>query len=931
MSGHEGLRTMPTFPEFYRAINRRPPFPWQARLAAQVAARGEWPVEIGVPTGLGKTACLDIAVWWLASEAHQPPRERVAPPRIWWLVNRRLLVDSTAEHAEKIRHALLDPNTVGASRKSANVLGAMADRLRLIGSDPEADPLEVIRLRGGIQSRLPVDPSRPAVLLSTLPMFGSRLLFRGYGASRSMRPIHAALCGTDSLVLVDEAHLVRHLIRLIPDLAECNPGARDILGGARSRPQVVALTATGEASGDERFDLDEADEANDVVRQRLDAAKSIRVRQEKRVPVPGMVEETWSFLEKAETPTTGLVFANTPATARAVFRKLASRSTGSLQHKAEFVLLTGRTREREAERVRARVLDPSTGMRADRDLDAQRERHMVVVATQTLEVGADIDAEFMVTETCGVRALTQRLGRLNRLGRFNIAEAVYIHYPGKKQRGQPQRWPVYGTEPTTVVERLDWALGEGESADVSPRKVSEVLGEPGDDPGRAPEILPGILWEWVKTTSPPEGEAPVEPYFSGIAGAYYTVSLIWRAHVPEEGERVWPRASDREAIAVPIGEVREVLGGDGVLRRLGSDRVTTENVEPDRIRPGDTLVLPTDRGLLDEFGWNPESAGPVVDVSVLRHGIPLHAGALKRLCGVAVDGFVRTALGDVPDDEDMDDTARANAVTEIIQALKSTTPFGWDRTEWSEVLGDLERQAIQVADEVPRLVILQRTDAEDRSEDLDELSLAPSAVYLDAHGEGVGAWSRLIAERMGLAKELCDVIEIAGRLHDLGKADPRFQRWLDPHASSDRLLAKSNTPRHRWAATRRVAGWPRGGRHEALSARLIRLWLESGDHDFTPFQQDLLIHLVISHHGSGRPLVPPVADDTIGKVSATIGDRVIEAPRTLAETDWNQPSRFRRLHREFGPWALALMEAIVRQSDHAVSGGARVQAKEDHA
>ena len=33
-----------------------------------------------------------------------------------------------------------------------------------------------------------------------------------------------------------------------------------------------------------------------------------------------------------------------------------------------------------------------------------------------------------------------------------------------------------------------------------------------------PEVLPGILWEWTKTTNPPEGEAPVEPYFSGIAG-----------------------------------------------------------------------------------------------------------------------------------------------------------------------------------------------------------------------------------------------------------------------------------------------------------------------------------------------------------------------------------------------------------------------------
>ena len=94
---------LPTFTEFYRAINRRDPFPWQARLADCVARMERWPPEIGVPTGLGKTACLDIAVWWLASQSDRAPELRTAPTRIWWVVNRRLLVDSTAEHAKESR------------------------------------------------------------------------------------------------------------------------------------------------------------------------------------------------------------------------------------------------------------------------------------------------------------------------------------------------------------------------------------------------------------------------------------------------------------------------------------------------------------------------------------------------------------------------------------------------------------------------------------------------------------------------------------------------------------------------------------------------------------------------------------------------------------------------------------------------------------
>ena len=59
MSKGHGLGSMPPFPEFYRAINNRPPFPWQARLANQVEQDEKWPVEVGVPTGLGKTACLE--------------------------------------------------------------------------------------------------------------------------------------------------------------------------------------------------------------------------------------------------------------------------------------------------------------------------------------------------------------------------------------------------------------------------------------------------------------------------------------------------------------------------------------------------------------------------------------------------------------------------------------------------------------------------------------------------------------------------------------------------------------------------------------------------------------------------------------------------------------------------------------------------------
>ena len=921
------LPDAPPFSRFYRAINGRDPFPWQSRLADQVADAEAWPEEVGVPTGLGKTACLDIAVWWLASQADREPSARTAPTRIWWLVNRRLLVDATTDHAEAISRVLSHPEGHALSAADAAVVTAVADRLRSLSVDRDAEPLEVIRLRGGVTARPPSDPSSPAVLLSTLPMYGSRLLFRGYGSTRSMRPIDAAMAGTDSLVIVDEAHLARHLISLVPAAADCAPHGLPILGHVRSRPMVVALTATGDAT-EGRFDLDADDEAHPVVRQRLDAAKPTSLRVESGAVGERLAEATRDLIKEANRPASCLVFANTPATAREAFRSLG-RTIGN-EH-AEILLLTGRARECEAERARTRILDPREGMPATRDPSEARQRHLIVVATQTLEVGADVDAEYLVTETCGVRALTQRLGRLNRLGRCPHARATYVHLPPATtnrlaRSKQTEVWPVYLAEPATVLQRLQLAARSNADAtvDLGPRRVAQILGPPGDDPGRAPEILQGLLWEWIKTTSPPAGEAPVEPYFSGIAAPQYSVSLIWRVHVPASGELLWPRATDRETVEVPLQEAREALQEDAELRLLEPDGVTIEITTPGELRPGDVVVLASDRGLLDEYGWEPQASSPVADLSIAEHGLPLNADALRRLCGISVGDTVNRALGELEDDEDLDEAERDEAIRQIIAAVSEALPLGWEWDDWEAVTTRLQPRVVAVRKEVARIPV--PAAREPRSDELDEMSLSlpDSAVELDLHGATVAARARSIADRVGIAPELALTVERAGRLHDIGKADARFQRWLDPNGLQPEPVAKSRMRRSRWTAARVAAGWPGGGRHEALSARLIRRWLQTGGNSRDGLLADLLVHLVVSHHGSGRPLVPPVPDQTAARVHAQIDGTAVTAPADLSIIDWSQPARFAALNDRFGPWGLALLEAIVRRADHAVSAGARV-------
>ena len=910
-----GNRPFPTFDEFYRAMNGREPFPWQSRLADEVAAKEMWP-PVGVQTGLGKTACLDIAVWWLASQADRPPADRTAPTRIWWVVNRRLLVDSTAEHAEKMAALLQDAS-------EASVAGTVAGRLRSLAAGPNAQPLQVIRLRGGLASRTPTDPSSPAIILCTLPMYGSRLLFRGYGSK--LRAVDAAMAGTDSLVLLDEAHLAPHLKGLIEALADCNPEAALLLGTARSQPHLVPLTATGDPAHGQPFELDADDEANPVVRQRLDAAKSLELREARKARDAAceLAEAMHDLLQQANAPSSCVVIANTPQTARNTFNRL-QKEYGD---KADLQLLTGRVREREAERIRRRILDPTVGIPASRDASLVRPRHFIVVATQTLEVGADVDAEYLVTEACGVRALTQRLGRLNRLGRYAHSKATYVHLPPARAGAG---WPIYGEEPATVLQRLQGALGRDGTVDLAPRRIAEVLGPPTDQRSDAPEVLPGILWEWIKTTTPPEGEAPVEPYFSGIEGPRYLASLIWRTHVPEDGERLWPRATDREAVDVPLTELRQVLTED--VQRLTDDGVTIETAPATRLRPGNRVVLPVERGLLDQFGWNPDAAEPVVDTSLAEQGLPLHGETLERLCGVGLKRQIDVALGVADEDgEEIDQAARQEAAAEVLAAVRAAaTPAGWDDAEWADFVGTLALPVVQARKEVPRLRV-RKPRHETWNIDFDETSLGDAAVGLAAHGTAVGRRARAVAASIGVAPHLCEVIEHAGRAHDIGKADRRFQRWLDPEGEATTLVAKSDTPRNRWEETRAAAGWPRGGRHEALSAWLVAAWLEQepewGEQvpnratEEREIARDLLLHLVISHHGKGRPLVRPVADDTLEEVHAVLERVPVQASANLSRTDWNQPSRFQRLNDRFGPWGLALMEAIVIRADHAVSAG----------
>jgi CRISPR-associated endonuclease/helicase Cas3 len=169
-----------------------------------------------------------------------------------------------------------------------------------------------------------------------------------------------------------------------------------------------------------------------------------------------------------------------------------------------------------------------------------------------------------------------------------------------------------------------------------------------------------------------------------------------------------------------------------------------------------------------------------------------------------------------------------------------------------------------------------------------------------------------------------ETIILAARLHDAGKADPRFQSLLrggDVRAAAvaAELLAKSDLLPAGWRAyqaARERAGYPAGGRHELLSVRLAESAALPAAED-----RELFLHLIASHHGRCRPFAPVVDDAAAVDVALTFNGAALNASsRTeLERLDSGVAERFWRLVRRYGWWGLAYQEALLRLADHRAS------------
>ena len=189
----------------FTSLTDNSPFAWQERLFLKFI-NGEIPAACDIPTGLGKTSV--IAIWLLAlAEALMTQKTaRRIPLRLVYVVDRRVVVDQSTDEALKIIEKLKRAE----KETDDNPLTSLAQALRAAAFSSDDTLIALSSLRGQLADNREwfLDPSRPAIIIGTVDMIGSRLLFSGYGGvGRNYQSLQAGLLGQDTLLIVDEAHL----------------------------------------------------------------------------------------------------------------------------------------------------------------------------------------------------------------------------------------------------------------------------------------------------------------------------------------------------------------------------------------------------------------------------------------------------------------------------------------------------------------------------------------------------------------------------------------------------------------------------------------------------------------------------------------------------------------------------------------------------
>lgn len=869
------------------------PFPWQMRLLDSFQ-KGEIPRSLDIPTGLGKTAT--IAIWLVARSL-----DAKLPRRLIYVVDRRVVVDQATQVAEDLR------GWVETNQEVREGLGLLQG------------PLPVSTLRGQfVDNRAWLeDPTVPAIVVGTVDMVGSRLLFEGYRASRRIRPYLAGLLSQDCLFVLDEAHLVPPFERLLERITR-NPNG---LGGASEAhkilpaPRLLSLSATGRSRGGSPFDLDEKDLAHPVVQARLTAKKRLVVEQlGSRADLAAMAAaRAWAITGEGKRALRCVIFLSKRDDAEKAKNQL--RSLAGLEKKkkgqeppADVELLVGG--RRIFERTKAAERLGELGFLAD--TKEPRKRPTFLVATSAGEVGIDLDADHMVSDLAPWERMVQRLGRVNRRGQGD--SIIQMLYPALDSKTLTEEEIQQRQGVLDLLSRLPKAASQGDksSHDVSPgalrdlqhlaREDSALSGliehastpEPEYPPLERPTLE---AWSMTSLRDHP-GRPAVAPWLRGWVPDQPQTTVVWRRRLP----LVPGRAPDNtmakrffeaapihtsEALDTETFRVSEWL----IKRAKKLAPLATKNAESgvgdELLRPDDMIaVVRSDGG--DALDWWTLKRLSEANKRELDRILPGADVIVDARFGGLSDGLLNAAEDEPPPTLDSELWQPVEVPFRVRESNdpEPTMDAGWRERDRLPIERDSE------GTEVRWLVVDRRPNDSATEEDR---SAGPPQL-LEEHESWAASHANRIAETL-LPEALRPLLVLAARLHDEGKRAPRWQLAFNaPKAEPGEAYAKTRGP-----LSQNVLD---GYRHEFGS-----LPYAERDEDLVALpedQKDLVLHLIASHHGYARPTIPTRSCD--------------DAPPSALEARAQQVAlRFMKLQNQWGPWGLAWWEALLRAADQQAS------------
>lgn len=893
------------FETLFQALTGHPPFRWQTRLHRDHFATGVPPDAVDLPTGLGKTSVM--AIWLIALARQFAERKVTLPRRLVYVVDRRTVVDQATAEAEMLRIALSEKE-------------ALADMARCLGVS-SSKPLAISTLRGqhADNRKWLEDPSAPAIIIGTVDMIGSRLLFEGYGVSRGMRPNAAGLMGADTLLVLDEAHLCppfEALLRQIETDESLHPkGAlRDVVPKFR----LLTLSATGRENDDQReektFRLEQDDFDDPIVAQRLSAAKHLRVQD---LPGNRVLETVLAdrAVELAGSNNRVLVYSNIRDTAEKIAALLRKTKLGDV------LMLVGARRVYER-KVLAKDLVAAGFLTAKNADPVRLDRPVFLVATSAGEVGIDIDADHMVCDLVEAERMIQRLGRVNRRGREDhvaLVDVFVAPWPKEKpddtrKRLAPLRPPLGHLPPVGEEGRVLASpefLRNLRQYPVAAKLLKQATTE---EPLR-PALTRAVLDAWSLTSLDEHpGRPRVDPWLRGWdnEGEPPRATVLWRRWLPwrtdDAGEvRDWypdkgdvkdffdaarPHLSEQlettsralfETLVERAKRAKHLSDGAPAALVLTPDRKLQRAIRVGDLRQKDKRII-----------------GPIV--RDLEYSVTVVSAFLG---GIGTEGLLN---GSADGYSEADPDAWPGCLDKGWEKRPDILPDVGFRIEPPATEDDLAKRV----KEKPQDFRFQWTTAEEaehakwlvvikEDNQTGDQAVQHHVQTLDSHTVAVLRRMDQLLESFNLG-EYSRALRIAARIHDAGKERPCWQLAMRAPKDPGAPYAKTLGPINRKLMT--FAG--KTYRHEFGSLHHVETDDAFGDLDES--LQDLVLHLIAAHHGNARPNITAI--DPEPKVP----------PSKSRRRAYEAMLRFERLQRVWGPWGLAWLEGLLRAADRMASG-----------